>query len=30
MMLTDGDTVQSLSLALDPDSPWIDNRREAG
>lgn len=30
IMLTDGDSVQSLSLALDPDSPWLDDRREAG
>lgn len=30
MMLTDGDPVQSLSLALDPESPWLDDRPEAG
>ena len=31
MMLTDGDAVQSLSLALDPESPWlVDDRPEAG
>jgi len=30
MMLTDGDAVQSLSLALDPESPWLDERPEAG
>ena len=24
MMLTDGEAVQSLSLALDPESPWLD------
>jgi hypothetical protein len=26
MMLTDGDAVQSLSLALDPESPWLGDR----
>jgi len=29
MMLTDGDTVQSLSLALDPESPWLDDQPDA-
>jgi hypothetical protein len=30
MMLTDGDTVQSLSLALEPDSPWLGDHPAAG
>ena len=30
MMLTDGDAVQSLSLALDPESPWLGDRPESG
>ena len=30
LMLTDGEAVQSLSLALDPESHWLDDRPEAG
>ena len=30
MMLTDGETTQSLSLALDPESPWLHDRPETG